>query len=188
MGQAKLGCPGQKVRRRRPEVKPFKGRKVDFCKKVHVYRNLNGTRSTRWSIRQGGLVVGHADELEIEDATFHVSRAGWLRMVKSGSRNVHAYAAGFLEKSPPPFWSRDYRSRIVYDRENGLFKNTNVTGIWAGTTITSALRVHFSDAVYAEFPNYKEQITMKTLETDPLGRSLPAKAGRSEAGKTEGKR
>lgn len=82
---------------------PFKGRQVDWSRPVQVYRNLNGDGAHRWSIRQGGLVVAHADALFLIEASFHVSGAGWSRRQREGRRNVYAWATGRLMnfRSPP---------------------------------------------------------------------------------------
>lgn len=135
-------------------VRRFKDRGVNPEKPVQIYRNLNGDRLHRWSIRQGGLVVAHAEEIELEDVSFHVNRAGWRRMAKSGRRNVHAYAKGWVVRPRRPFWAGNYLIRVVYDRFEGRFKNVNVYGsLWAGTTVTSGYRAYFADSLWVEQPN-----------------------------------
>lgn len=67
---------------------------------VEVYRNLHDKDgSRRWSIRQGGLVVAHADEIYLACCDFHVSTAGRLRVRREGRKNVHAFVDGFLRNA-----------------------------------------------------------------------------------------
>lgn len=73
----------------------FKGRKVDNKRTVQIYRNLHDRSGTkRWSIKQNGLVVAHAEKLCLGDVQFVVSQAGMKRAQKLGHRVVCAYARG----------------------------------------------------------------------------------------------
>ena len=60
--------------------------KIDFNKKVLVYRNLH---KNCWSIKQDGLVKAHALELQLYSATIKVSRKGQERVRKEKRKNVH---------------------------------------------------------------------------------------------------
>ncbi len=71
----------------------FKGRKLNAGKMVKVYRNLH---NGKMSIQQGGLVVGHCDEIMINRAEFIVSEAGRQRVIKEKRKNVHAFVRGYL--------------------------------------------------------------------------------------------
>jgi hypothetical protein len=67
--------------------------------KVFVYRNLI---KKQFSIRD--LASGHvtdADEVWLSGATFVVSQAGRLRMLREGRRNIHAGVVGTLLKQAP---------------------------------------------------------------------------------------
>lgn len=64
-----------------------------------------------WSIRQGGLVVAHADEVYLEDCQFVVSIAGNIRVRKNKAKNVHATIRGFLCKQ---FVGKTPEEQIVY--------------------------------------------------------------------------
>jgi hypothetical protein len=67
--------------------------------RVFVYRNL---RKRRFSIRD--LATNHvadADEVWLSDATFMVSQAGRLRMLREGQRNIHAGVVGTLLAHAP---------------------------------------------------------------------------------------
>tara|TARA_Y100000361_G_scaffold38468_1_gene32952 strand:- start:1501 stop:1938 length:438 start_codon:yes stop_codon:yes gene_type:complete len=68
--------------------------KIDFSKKVFVYKNLH---KNCWSVKQGGLVKAHALELNLYDCTIKVSRAGQARVRKEKRKNVHAGIKGYLE-------------------------------------------------------------------------------------------
>lgn len=58
---------------------------------VNVYFNLN---RRCWSVRQGGLVVGHAESISLRDVTWRVQASGRERVRREGKKNVHAYASG----------------------------------------------------------------------------------------------
>ncbi len=76
------------------KITPYKERTLDESKPVHVYRNLGNAAKERYSIRQGGLVVGHTDEITLADCEFKVSEAGRQRVLREGRKNVHAYIKG----------------------------------------------------------------------------------------------
>ena len=80
----------------RLKITPYKGRTLDESKPVHVYRNLGNAAKERYSIRQGGLVVGHTDEITLTDCEFKVSEAGRQRVLREGRKNVHAYIKGHM--------------------------------------------------------------------------------------------
>lgn len=93
-------------------ILPFKSRTLDPALPLQVYRNLHDKDgSRRWSIRQNGLVVGHADELFLMCCDFHVSPAGRDRVRREKRKNVHAYADGFLSFD----WPGDPIGEITYD-------------------------------------------------------------------------
>jgi len=65
---------------------------VDRSKPVHVYRNLH---KDCFSVRQGGIVVCHAENVVLRWAEFVVGVAGRERVRKERKKNVHAYVKGF---------------------------------------------------------------------------------------------
>ncbi|SDM27285.1 hypothetical protein SAMN05216360_101398 [Methylobacterium phyllostachyos] len=65
-----------------------------------VYRCLS-RRTTPWSIREGGRVVGHRDSLALRDVSFRVSAAGVARIRRRYQREVVAHAQGALAESGP---------------------------------------------------------------------------------------
>lgn len=73
----------------------YKNRKIDKNKPVKVYRCLNRT-GKQFSIKQGNLVIAHAETIYLKMASFIVEDSGKQRCITSGERNVHAYIKGFL--------------------------------------------------------------------------------------------
>jgi hypothetical protein len=74
---------------------------------TQCYRNLNnGLMSIRQKIGSSWLVVGHADNLIIQNPIFYVSEASRQRVIRTQKKNVHAYGCGILigrslESLPP---------------------------------------------------------------------------------------
>lgn len=68
---------------------------------VEVYRNTT-RKGVVYTIRQGGYVVAHADELMLINAEFIVSQAGRKRVKKTGRKNVHAWIRGEIVKEAGP--------------------------------------------------------------------------------------
>ena len=73
---------------------------------VDIYRNLH--RDT-WSIRDRatGRVIGHADSVLVENATFIVQPAGRERVLREGRKNVHAFVRGTIADSTKYSWDSD---------------------------------------------------------------------------------
>lgn len=78
---------------------PFKDRLLNPDKPIQVYRNLH---KGGYSIKQGGLVVAHADELALVDCKMHVCEKGRQRVAASGVKCVHAWLIGNLYTGPAP--------------------------------------------------------------------------------------
>lgn len=87
-GQKKRSA-GQKM------VESYKGRQIDFKKRIEVYRNLRKTEEFWYSIKQDGKVVGHTGDIELRSCHFQVNEAGRQRVLKTGQKNVHAYVVGY---------------------------------------------------------------------------------------------
>ena len=68
--------------------------------RVKAYRRLTGPDSdvVKWSLmdQRSGLVVAHADEAALTDVVFQVRESGRQQVIKSGRKNVHAFAVGRL--------------------------------------------------------------------------------------------
>lgn len=77
-------------------VFPFKGRRISLSERVLVYRNLRGRLGFRYSIRQNGLVVGHAEQVFLKHVTFKVCESGRQRVLREKRKNVHAFAIGYM--------------------------------------------------------------------------------------------
>lgn len=114
-------------------LQPFKGRKLDKRREIEVYRNLN---RGGYSIRQDGLVVAHADNVMVKDATFVVNGAGWRRMRQEGRRNVHAWVRGlFTDSGMGTSAEESDLPAFRYDRKRGVFISDIVT---PGRVLTGA--------------------------------------------------
>lgn len=74
---------------------PFKNRIVDLEQPVYMYRCLNRKGFT-FSIKQNGLVVGHTTNLILKNCEFIVNKAGKLKALETGIRNVHAFIKGYI--------------------------------------------------------------------------------------------
>lgn len=66
---------------------------VDPSKPVRVYRNLH---KQVISVKQGGLVRCHADNVVLHFCKFIVSKAGQKRVRNEKRKNVHAYIEGLV--------------------------------------------------------------------------------------------
>jgi hypothetical protein len=99
-------------------VTPFKGRSLTLGTRVKVYRNLH---KAQWSIMADeglmkGLVVAHADDLVIYEASFEVNYPGRNRVVESGRKNVHAFVKGFVSFELPTCYTK---RRVRYNPFEG---------------------------------------------------------------------
>lgn len=118
-------------------MKPFKRRKLDPKKPVFVYRNLHGDAESLYSIRQGGLVVAHTNDVLLENATFVVNKKGWERCLREGRKNVHAFVRGRVISRLPPGMQRPFVP-FHYDRKTGTFRMTltpNVGRVYAASFV-----------------------------------------------------
>ncbi len=68
--------------------------KIDFNKKVFVYRNLH---KGCWSVKQNGLVKAHGLELNLYSCAVKISKKGQDRVRRDKRKNVHAGIRGYLE-------------------------------------------------------------------------------------------
>lgn len=95
--------------------------KIDPNRRVYVYRKLSG-RGYRccdpiYSVMQGGRVLSHRRRLLLRDVEFRVRAGGRARVLRTRSKNVHAFAIGYLVDSAMGITSngRDLPVRIKYD-------------------------------------------------------------------------
>jgi len=71
-------------------VTPIEGQPVDCYWNLH--RRLYSVRARSGPDR--GRVVAHADAVRLREVTFVVSEAGRQRVIREGSKNVHAFMRG----------------------------------------------------------------------------------------------
>jgi hypothetical protein len=77
-------------------IQSYKGRQIDVTQKVSVYFNLH---LKVWSIKQGSLVVAHAQEITLTNVTTKIYEAGRLRVIQERKKNVHSYLVGYVTES-----------------------------------------------------------------------------------------
>jgi len=102
----------------------FKNRTINPNVKIKVYRNLH---NGKMSVQQGGLVVGHCDEIMINRAEFIVNESGRQRVIKEKRKNVHAFVVGYLfggclgheSSGGVPVAYNPYKMGAFYVRETG---------------------------------------------------------------------
>jgi hypothetical protein len=68
-------------------------------KRLYIYKNLH---LNLFSIRCGGKVIDHRDEIILEDVRFLVGQKGRERVVREKRKNVHAGVSGF--------WSEEWET------------------------------------------------------------------------------
>ena len=124
-------------------IQPHKGRTIDPARPVQVYKNLhNGL----FSIRQDGLVRGHAQELQLTHVTFKVSQAGRERVVKERKKNVHAFVCGIIcaetTSGSAAQWAITYNP---YKYDTFVFKDTQKV---ANLPPTAALNCHSTKGLW----------------------------------------
>lgn len=127
--------------RRRRGFTPYKGREVTPGQRVFVYRNLH---NNKYSIADAasGLVLGHAHNLRIEDASFIVREAGRQRVLKERRKNVHAFVCGYFEDDCASHFDATLVTYNPY--KSGTFTQKNEEG--AAEPITAAASVSFTAA------------------------------------------
>ena len=80
------------------KITPFKNRKLKQTKKIEIYRNLRNSINSnkKFSVRQGGLVIGYTNNILLAECEFVINKAGQKRARKTKQRNVHAFIRGFV--------------------------------------------------------------------------------------------
>lgn len=81
-------------------IVPFRGRALDYARPVYVYRNLRGSRSCKYSILQGALVVAHTNQILLQNCRFVVHELGRQRVLATKRKNVHAFIRGRVARNP----------------------------------------------------------------------------------------
>ena len=90
-------------------IRYIKNRTINPDKPVKVYWNLH---RNCYSVQQNGLVVCHADKVELKNVTFKVNEKGRQRVIKEGRKNVHAFVIGYLDEK---FADRFHDIKIGYN-------------------------------------------------------------------------
>ncbi len=75
-------------------IEYYKGRHIRPGEPIEVYRNLNRKPGVWYSIRQDGVVVGHARAISLSGCEFVVQDGGRKRALREGRKNVHAFVRG----------------------------------------------------------------------------------------------
>ena len=108
---------------------------IDTDKPVRVYRNLH---KQLISVKQGGLVRCHADNVVLHFCKFIVSKAGQKRVRDEKRKNVHAYIEGVVVNA------RETDSLLPFEWSE-LYYNPYKTDFWedrvSGKEVGSAERV-----------------------------------------------
>jgi hypothetical protein len=82
-----------------PTITPFKNRALDSTKPVRVYRNLHSkSESTKYSIKQNHLVIGHTNDLLLKNCTLEVNKKGQEKVRREKKKYVHAYVKGYISQ------------------------------------------------------------------------------------------
>lgn len=84
--------------------------KIDESRPVEVYRNLH---KKCYSIKQDGLVKAHAQQLKLNDCTFHVNEKGRNRVRINKRKEVHAWVKGLIDLSR---WWTDFSWMNPFNR------------------------------------------------------------------------
>jgi len=86
---------------------------IDQAKPVLAYRNIH---KNCISVKQGSLVVCHAQNVVLENATFVVGEKGRDRVRTERSKNVHAFIKGTVVNPVQSLTQLDYRwPEITYN-------------------------------------------------------------------------
>ena len=128
-------------------ITPFKNRAIDTTKPVRVYRNLHSnSNNTKYSIKQNNLVIGHTNNLLLENCTLEVNKKGQEKVRREKKKYVHAYVKGYI---PQPQIRAIAKEEITYNpyKDDGFKVN--------GILTHNADLVHIQDGVRLceEFPS-----------------------------------
>lgn len=90
-------------------IQSYKNRRVDIAAPVKVYRCLN-RKGKVYSVKQGGYVVGHTENIQLSNVEFVVNKSGKKRALDTQQRNVHAYLLGYITEEK----NRTPKNKITY--------------------------------------------------------------------------
>jgi len=100
--------------------------------KVQVYRNLNNGLISIQDLSTG-LVLGHADAIDLEEANFIVREAGRQQVLKEKRKNVHAFVRGKVIsiQNFQPYKGRSLRVNRLSD-----LQDLQVSNMWTTTKVS----------------------------------------------------
>lgn len=116
---------------------PYKNREINMNKEVTVYFHFG---KKLFSIVQGGVVVGHAAEVEMKDVHTSVSEKGRQRVLKEKRKNVHAKISGLLVGFPTDAITEGFDTMYYNPYKVDYFKDS------AGNDVKVADRVIMKNA------------------------------------------
>lgn len=124
-------------------VRAYKGRSIDLEKPIRAYRNLH---QDCYSIKQGTLVVAHAERLYLCSAYFLVNEKNRQKVLETKQKNVHAFIQGFYkteidsEAFPIEVYYNPYKTSSFINKFNNkpikgaMFVELNREGVTAYNT------------------------------------------------------
>jgi len=100
--------------------------------KVQVYRNLNNGLISIQDLSTG-LVLGHADAIDLEEANFIVREAGRQQVIREQRKNVHAFVRGKVIsiQNFQPYKGRSLRVNRLSD-----LQDLQVSNMWTTTKVS----------------------------------------------------
>lgn len=105
---------------------------INCRKPVKVYRNLH---KSCYSVQQGGRVVCHVNAIELWNVKMTSQRAGREKVLKTGRKNVHAFAVGRVSVLMS---RREYNRTVTYNPyKAGYFQSD-------GSPVSEALYLRMS--------------------------------------------
>lgn len=128
-------------------IEPYKDRIVDEWTRVEVYRNLNRRDGVWYSVRQGGRVVGHTRDIKLRKCHFMVNEAGRQRVLRTGTKNVHAWVCGYYvnkarERDDHKYMVGDPKRARYNPRGGATFEYELEVSRWEPISIAMAARLN----------------------------------------------
>ena len=100
--------------------------------RVQVYRNLNNGLISIQDLSTG-LVLGHADAIDLQRATFIVREAGRQQVIKEKRKNVHAFVRGkviSMQNFQP------YKGRSLKVNRQSDLQDLQGSNVWTTTKVS----------------------------------------------------
>lgn len=111
---------------------PLKNRPLVQGQKVKVYFNLHKKCFSIMDVKTG-LVIAHADAVNLHNVEFKVSETGRQRVIREKKKNVHAFVIGeyqgaFVGQEKRSAYYNPYKTSHFLDEDgHGLLKVASVT-------------------------------------------------------------